>query len=179
MRQLMLDFAQSQYIVAISTCLTDNIFRLKCNRGHPCDNCTRRADNTSCTYAIPSVRKKSHSSSTLSTTPDEMQTRIDRLEGLVLSLITSTERSGGARAANKALARAARSDESHAEDELECEDGYFKGQDESEVDEIAESVGIMKVDNDKPTFASEVHWYAILSEVCRMMKAQAVVGKQG
>lgn len=175
----MLDFAQSQYILAVNTCLTDNIFRLKCNRGHPCDNCTRRAENTSCTYAVPSVRKKSHASTSLSTTPDEMQTRIDRLEGLVLSLITSTEQPGGTRAANKALARAAGSDESHAEGELECEDDCLKGQDESDVDEIAESVGIMKVDNDKPTFASEVHWYAILSEVCNMMKARAVVEKQG
>ena len=97
-----------------------------------------------------------------------MQTRIDRLEGLVLSLITSTEQSGGTRAANKALARAARSRKSPAENGLDCEGDCVRDQDESEVDEIIESVGVMKVDNDKPTFASEVHWYAILSEVCRM-----------
>ena len=108
-----------------------------------------------------------------------MQTRIDRLEGLVLSLITSTEQSGGTRAANKVLARAARSGESQAENGLECQGDCFNDQDESEVDEIAESVGIMKVDNDKATFASEVHWYAILSEVCRMVKTRALIEKQG
>ena len=97
-----------------------------------------------------------------------MQTRIDRLEGLVLSLITNNGQPGGTKAANKVLAQAARSSEHFDEDGPECEAGHLRDQDEveSEVDEVAESVGIMKVDNDKPTFASEVHWYAILSEVC-------------
>lgn len=96
-----------------------------------------------------------------------MQTRIDRLEGLVLSLITNTGQSDGIKAANNVLARAAKAGECLDDERLDCEAGYLRDQydTESEVDEVAESVGLMKVDNGKPTFASEVHWYAILNEV--------------
>lgn len=37
---------------------------------------------------------------------------------------------------------------------------------ESEVEQVAKSIGVMKVDNNRAVFASEAHWYAILGEVC-------------
>lgn len=38
--------------------------------------------------------------------------------------------------------------------------------DESEVENVTKSIGVMKVDNNRAIFASEAHWYAILGEVC-------------
>lgn len=38
--------------------------------------------------------------------------------------------------------------------------------DDSDVEQVAKSIGVMKVDNNKTIFASEAHWYAILGEVC-------------
>jgi hypothetical protein len=37
---------------------------------------------------------------------------------------------------------------------------------ESEMEQVAKSIGVMKMDNNKTIFASEAHWYAILGEVC-------------
>ena len=37
---------------------------------------------------------------------------------------------------------------------------------ESEVEQVAKNLGVMKVDNNRAIFASEAHWYAILAEVC-------------
>lgn len=39
--------------------------------------------------------------------------------------------------------------------------------DESEVEHVTKSIGVMKVDNNRAIFASEAHWYAILGEVGR------------
>lgn len=41
-----------------------------------------------------------------------------------------------------------------------------EGGDESDVEQVAKSIGVMKMDNNKTIFASEQHWYAILGEVC-------------
>lgn len=37
--------------------------------------------------------------------------------------------------------------------------------DESDVEHVTKSIGVMKVDNNRAVFASEAHWYAILGEV--------------
>lgn len=38
--------------------------------------------------------------------------------------------------------------------------------DESEMETVTKSIGVMKVHNNSTVFASEAHWYAILGEVC-------------
>ena len=37
--------------------------------------------------------------------------------------------------------------------------------DDSEVDQVSRSIGVMKVQNDRQFYASEAHWWAILSDV--------------
>ncbi|ORY14548.1 fungal-specific transcription factor domain-domain-containing protein [Clohesyomyces aquaticus] len=143
--------------------------KLKCNRGHPCDNCTKRGDSGSCTYATPGSRKKSSSSTGASTSPDDMQNRIDRLEGLVLSLMTNGPQSAGTAAAQAAIANSMSNGSSadHPYD-LVNEPEMIKEEDdgdESEVEQVAKSIGVMKVDNNRAVFASEAHWYAILGEI--------------
>lgn len=51
------------------------------------------------------------------------------------------------------------------EDDMIREDGEG---DESEVEQVAKNLGIMKVDNNRQTFASEAHWYAILGEIAEV-----------
>lgn len=100
-----------------------------------------------------------------------MQGRIDRLEALVLSLMTNGAQSPGPAAAARALSMSASSSsqeylyqhESHEDDMVkdEDEDG------ESETEEVAKSLGILRVDNSKSTsmYVGDAHWGAILNDV--------------
>jgi hypothetical protein len=149
--------------------------KLKCNRSHPCDNCIKRGDVESCTYASPSARRKSGAPNGANGNPDEMQNRIDRLESLVLSLMTNGAQSAGPTAATAAITgvgpntgssisgsspRFQLDSESVREELEDGEDGN-----ESEVDKMSKQMGIMKMDSGKTIFASEAHWYSILAEV--------------
>ncbi|KAF1813659.1 hypothetical protein P152DRAFT_287686 [Eremomyces bilateralis CBS 781.70] len=144
--------------------------KLKCNRAHPCDNCTKRGDLGSCTYANPGVRKKTSSSNASSGSPDEMQSRIDRLEGLVLSLMTNGTQSAGSTAAHAAISESISGSSQDAQGDLENSEMVAVEQEgeENEVDQVGHSIGMMKIDKDKAVFASESHWYAILGEIAEV-----------
>ncbi|RMD42639.1 hypothetical protein DV735_g2481, partial [Chaetothyriales sp. CBS 134920] len=88
------------------SCAPCRLRKLKCNRQSPCDNCIRRESASACTYVTPAPRKKGSpgSAGANATTPDDMQNRINRLEGLVLSLMTNGSSSAGPTAATQALA---------------------------------------------------------------------------
>ncbi|KAL6168193.1 hypothetical protein ACJQWK_05850 [Exserohilum turcicum] len=163
--------------------------KLKCNRGHPCDNCTKRGDTASCTYATPGNRKKSSSSAGSASTPDDMQNRIDRLEGLVLSLMTNGAQSAGPAAAQAAIASSLATGPSDAHfnmahlttamstgapDSIPEEDVA----DESDMENVTKSIGVMKVHNNHTIFASEAHWYAILGELSEVKNYFAEHKKQ-
>ncbi|KAK4954754.1 hypothetical protein LTR66_013507 [Elasticomyces elasticus] len=104
-----------------------------------------------------------------------MQNRIDRLEGLVLSLMTNGEHSAGAAAAHAAIEGSRKNsfgtmdapfdvdNDDVIKEEIEGDEG-----DESEVDQVAKGIGVMKVDNGRTLFASEAHWYAILSDIAEV-----------
>jgi len=102
-----------------------------------------------------------------------MQNRIDRLEGLVLSLMTSGGSQPGTAAAAQAAIRSSRSDGLGTGSELDVEgsdkikeemDGRQR-EDDSEVEQVSRGIGIMKVDNGRAMYASDAHWYAILGEI--------------
>lgn len=99
-----------------------------------------------------------------------MQNRIDRLEGLVLSLMTNGAQSAGPAAAQAAIANSlSNGSADHPFDLPNNAPESIKEEDEgeeSEVEQVAKSIGVMKVDNNRAVFASEAHWYAILGEVC-------------
>jgi hypothetical protein len=105
-----------------------------------------------------------------------MQNRIDRLEGLVLSLMTNGPQSAGPGAAAAAIAgtTVAPSVSGSSQDapgQFEEPDMIPEEEDgeESEVEHVAKSLGVMKVDGSgKAFFASEAHWYAILGEVSHL-----------
>lgn len=146
--------------------------KLKCNRSHPCENCTRRGDASSCSYAAPGTRKKNQTQG--STSPDDMQNRIDRLEGLVLSLMTNGASSAGPAAATAAINR------SHSESvgssfppDIEQDDDDMikeEGDEDSDVDGVANSLGVMKVDPDKgkTTYLGDSHWHLVLKDIAEV-----------
>lgn len=97
-----------------------------------------------------------------------MQNRIDRLEGLVLSLMTNGAQSAGPAAAQAAIAQSLSNGSPEDPYDLTTGPESIKEEDEgeeSEVEHVTKSIGVMKVDNNRAVFASEAHWYAILGEI--------------
>ncbi|KAL9111375.1 MAG: hypothetical protein Q9227_004252 [Pyrenula ochraceoflavens] len=137
--------------------------KLKCNRSNPCENCVKRGDAASCTYAAPTARKKNSQSQGNPTSPDDMQNRIDRLEGLVLSLMTNGQQTPGPTAANNLLA-GSMSAVSGREPTDGGDNEMMDGEDESDTDQVTQSLGVMKVfdNNTKTMYYGEAHWAAVL-----------------
>ncbi|KAJ6015347.1 hypothetical protein N7540_009938 [Penicillium herquei] len=143
--------------------------KLKCNRSNPCENCVKRGDANSCSYAQTNSRKKNSQQQAAPTSPDDMQNRIDRLEGLVLSLMTN-----GNQAAGPAAAMAAISGESSVGStrlsndldlDLDLDDDIPEGAEESDTEQVTKSFGVMKVDNNKSYYISPAHWASVLNDI--------------
>lgn len=101
-----------------------------------------------------------------------MQTRIDRLEGLVLSLMTNGSQSAGPTAATRALSMSTSTGSMDYPQDVDVEaqeNGTNKGggeEVESETDQVSQSLGMMKVDNNKSMYFGEAHWATIMNDVC-------------
>ncbi|KAK4188341.1 fungal-specific transcription factor domain-containing protein [Podospora australis] len=157
--------------------------RKKCDRSHPCSNCVKRegSDSHACSYAAPASRKKNQTQG--EPTPDDMQNRIDRLEGLVLSLMhgganveTTTgstgpmgsSSSGGV--GSNASPSTAETGSSMARTELQHGD-TMQDEEESDVDDgLATSLGVLKVDptKSKHIYLGEEHWHTILLDIAEV-----------
>lgn len=126
-----------------------------------------------CSYAAVGTRKKQTSSSQSSNSPDGMQNRIDRLEGLVLSLMTNGPQSAGATAATRALSMSNSTGSMEYPHDVDVdgddrESGIIKGEGdeaESETEQVSQSLGLMKVDNNKSMYYGDAHWATILTDV--------------
>ncbi|KAK5652607.1 hypothetical protein OQA88_10368 [Cercophora sp. LCS_1] len=102
-----------------------------------------------------------------------MQNRIDRLEGLVLSLMH-----GGANvdapatgAASSAAAAHSTTDSSSAMIEAGDGDTMHDDEDESDVEDgLANSLGVLKVDTDKgkSMYIGQEHWHTILADIAEV-----------
>ncbi|KFY33806.1 hypothetical protein V494_07308 [Pseudogymnoascus sp. VKM F-4513 (FW-928)] len=150
--------------------------KLKCNRSIPCENCIRRGDAAGCSYAAPGPRARK--AQPAGSSPDDMQNRIDRLEGLVLSLMTNGASAPGPTAARATVAseRSGSTSTSTAVDDGEMEkikeedeDGDGEGG-ESDVDEVANSFGVLKVDaeTEKTMYIGDSHWHLVLSDIAEV-----------
>lgn len=108
-----------------------------------------------------------------------MQNRIDRLEGLVLSLMTNGASPPGTAAAAQAMISGSRSNSVRQGLDLKLdangadmipEEGEDRDEDESEVGDLSQSIGIMRLKDGKVVYASDAHWYAILGEISEVKK---------
>lgn len=128
-------------------------------------------DTSACSYATPASRKKSTNRE--NATPDDMQNRIDRLEGLVLSLMHT-----GGNADPAAIAAAARNGTSMSQSVTDSgssakvvgnETGIVEDEnDDSDVDGgLATSLGVLKVDTDKgkSMYVGQEHWHTLLADI--------------
>lgn len=104
-----------------------------------------------------------------------MQQRVERLESLLLSFATNGPQALGPAAAHRALSMSTEnaSNEYTPETEIDMERGGEEsslrrsmGVDESETEQVAQSLGVMKVDNSKAMYFGDGHWTAIMGEVC-------------
>ena len=104
-----------------------------------------------------------------------MQNRIDRLEGLVLSLMTNGAQAPGTNAANEALSAGglysastndSRIDPGLDESQMMDDDDDDRTED-SETEGVTKSFGVMKVDAEKQKtfYVGEAHWAALLNEI--------------
>lgn len=107
-----------------------------------------------------------------------MQNRIDRLEGLVLSLMTNGAQSAGPSAAVAAVLSAGDSSTGSAQhldgnmeetQMLDDENDEAQG-DDSDTEKVTKSFGIMKVDseNKKTVYIGEGHWAAVLNDIAEV-----------
>jgi len=94
-----------------------------------------------------------------------MQNRIDRLEGLVLSLMTNGNQSAGPAAALAAISGESTNGSTGLSNEIELDDDEGP---ESDTDQVTKSFGIMKVDNNKSYYISEAHWASVLNDVSEL-----------
>lgn len=150
----------------------------------------KRGDTQSCVYATPSNRRKSQNSAKGNASPDDMQNRIDRLEGLVLSLMhgganidPSTAAAAAAEATASrgapvvALSNVDSTPPTHPDRD---DDGEMKDDDDegdSDIDEnLAESLGVLKVDADqgKSMYIGQEHWHSLLADVAEVKNFYAL-----
>lgn len=169
--------------------------KLKCDRESPCSNCVKRegSGTSNCSYAKLNSRSRKNQSQGAATSPDDMQNRIDRLEGLVLALmsggnaadaisaaavarttatgstVSSRAPASGATPATSASvtssARADREDERHIGLMDEDDD------DESDVENgLATSLGVLKVDAEKgkAMYIGAESWHNILAGIAEV-----------
>ncbi|KAJ5290998.1 hypothetical protein N7478_000249 [Penicillium angulare] len=152
--------------------------KLKCNRTHPCDNCVKRGDASSCSYSQPNARKKNLPQQTTPTSPDDMQNRIDRLEGLVLSLMTNGNQAAGPAAALAAISGESSAGSTGLSNELDLDEDIPEGAEESDTEQVTKSFGVMKVDNNKSYYISEAHWASVLNDISEVRNFFATHKKQ-
>ncbi|EPS31528.1 hypothetical protein PDE_06483 [Penicillium oxalicum 114-2] len=155
--------------------------KLKCNRAHPCENCIKRGDAASCSYAQASNRKKSSPQQKTLTSPDDMQNRIDRLEGLVLSLMTNGNQAAGPAAAMAALSGESSAGSTGLSNEIDVDDMENSNEgnpEESDTEQVTKSFGVMKMDSGKSYYLSEAHWASILHDIAEVRNFFATHKKQ-
>ncbi|KAF8432606.1 fungal-specific transcription factor domain-containing protein [Terfezia claveryi] len=158
--------------------------KLRCNRHTPCENCIKRNDVESCSYASSCGRRRKLQASGSFGSSDEMQSRIDRLESLVLSLMHSKQEhsfSGSESSVRySSVGRGTKSShvlneggdgdeyeyEDHAmvTDTVTKEDG-IKSDSDSQVEEVRHALGVMQVGKGLSYFRGETHINTILQEI--------------
>ena len=130
-----------------------------------------------CSYASPAARKKKQSQS--ATSPDDMQDRINRLEGLVLSMMHGAvnmeplkQPSHGSGSFATGISATDSTSPSIPEDLDMDGDGDKAFNETKTIDEsLAASIGTLKVDPDmgKPNvYVGHEHWHTILSGIAEV-----------
>lgn len=150
--------------------------KLKCDRLSPCSNCVKRegAAPHSCSYATSANRNKKGVSSE-DQSPDDMQNRIDRLEGLVLSLMhnggavdaASAEAAGRAKSTSQSQTG---SSVSQVKSDKSREAAMAEAERSDDEDGLVSSLGVLKVDEDKgkSMYFGNESWHIMLADIAEV-----------
>ncbi|EED16281.1 C6 transcription factor, putative [Talaromyces stipitatus ATCC 10500] len=149
------------------SCTACRYRKLKCDRTHPCDRCTRRGDAASCTYVGHGPRGRVNHDA--GTNPSHIQDRIQHLENLILSFAqrkrqedegTSSGRTSTARGSNSASATPVSNTNNNDSNHM---NGGVKGLPDQRPS-VRTDPG--KLLNGGTTYVDSSHWQAILDDVC-------------
>ncbi|EGD96107.1 C6 transcription factor [Trichophyton tonsurans CBS 112818] len=154
--------------------------KLKCNRATPCENCVKRDDIASCSYAQSTNRRRRQNTQSAMSSPDDMQNRIDRLENLVLSLMTNGAQSAGPTAAIATVSGDGSIDSQGPQSASTNTVDIDLKDEESDTEQVTKSFGVMKVDNQsqKSYYVSGAHWSTILNDISEVKHFWATHKKQ-
>ncbi|CZT44129.1 uncharacterized protein RSE6_04257 [Rhynchosporium secalis] len=131
--------------------------KLKCNREQPCQNCTIRDKAASCAYRGETTPQ--HGKRHIQTAQaEDMQTRIDRLESLVTSLVDQNQQLVG-------NSPSPEHDSTRLPSDLITPSISDASDTDNGTEEIQHGVGIMQVDEKQSIYKSSTHWYHILQEL--------------
>lgn len=97
-----------------------------------------------------------------------MQNRINRLEGLVLSLMTNGDQSVGPAAAARALSQENSTGSTGYSQAVDVNGRDTLKEEGEEIDsesDLTTQLGILRVDNNKSLYVGEAHWATVLHDV--------------
>ena len=144
------------------TCLEEVLnvqYRLKCDRGQPCDTCLRRGLSLSCTYPNPNASQRPHVGQGRTLASSDVQERVEQLESLVRSMMgkAGTGRSTDDMTVTKLDVQ--RSPPQNAENDNIAN---LLSQDSSPLP----GSGRMTLESAETSYVDSAHWAAILDGVC-------------
>ena len=131
--------------------------RLKCNRAQPCDSCVRRGLSSSCSYPAPTRRNKPERAFKPGNA-SKMQTRIETLERLVVSLMNNGETDSSIAVESPGQGSITRTD-----DEATSEGPPIL--EDEEWERVTRSLGRISVEKSQTSYVGAGHWAAILDGV--------------
>lgn len=149
--------------------------RLKCNRTHPCESCVKTGDAETCSFSL----QASHEESQLPTDQrnfEGLKARIDRLEGLLVSVVTKDGVQHTQLAPHREL-----SSSIELESLVYQSDGQIAIQENTEkangieVDQLSPTFGVIQVDpkKGKSLYLGGAHWISIMCEVGYFTKSNS------
>jgi hypothetical protein len=128
--------------------------KLKCNRAHPCDQCSRRSKEDSCHY-LPAPAKKKQSRNT--------KDRIAQLEGLVVQLMN---REGDQTPPGSEDGASIRSRSLRPNEEPKTTTSKESPQSDDSAESASQDLTYLKISNGgQASYRGGTHWEAILDSV--------------
>jgi hypothetical protein len=159
LNQSALSVEEASKLVAIHVIYNQrsHIHRLRCDRNHPCGNCTRRGLD-SCTYVNSgTTRGQSNSISKVSIDPN-LPDRVNQLERLVTSMLSNSANVASGAPNMPVLGSSA------SQPTVVPEENSTYHADQPELS-LPSSPGFIFRASDSSTYVDSTHWTAILDEV--------------
>ena len=147
------------------------LLRLKCDRNLPCENCVKRNLSSSCTYVHAALREKSSSIQKSTNGQKDVQSQLQHLEELVVSLMNKSNRNGSSSTTGNLQATPQSSPDLTAANEL-GQPTETLGR--NILKDTATVLGRISIEDDQPSYVGSAHWTAILDSVSPLPGIQKV-----